>query len=249
MEKLVALPIKSTRNEEAKSYVNAIIYGQSGIGKTVLCSTAPKPLILSAEDGLLSLAGKDVDYVKINSLDAAIAAYNEIRKSENCLGYQSICIDSLSELAESILTDFKKEERDPRKAYGRMSDEINALVKKFKKLPLNVFFIAKIRVYVDEFAGKQSYGPGFPGKQLQDRLPYEVDLVLPLRLGKHKGEDYRFLQTAPDIQYEAKDRSGKLSGKEQPDLTVLLEKIQGKKVDSNESKETKEEENVNDITG
>ena len=50
--------------------IKALVYGRSGSGKTMFGGTAPKPLILSAENGLLSLAtsGLQVDTVEIKSL-------------------------------------------------------------------------------------------------------------------------------------------------------------------------------------
>lgn len=219
----MALKIQSTRDTAASQYINAIIYGQAGIGKTVLCGTAPNPIILSAEDGLLSLAGKDIDFAKITCFQDLIEAYNELKKGEH--DYQTVCIDSLSEVAETILAERKKNERDPRRAYGDMAEEIIAAVRKFKRLPMHVFFIAKQGRIEDAFTGKQSYGPAFPGQVLQSNLPYQVDLLFPMRLGKHEGKEFRYIQTAPDVQYEAKDRSGIFDAKEKPDLGVMIEKL------------------------
>ena len=220
----MALKIHSTREAAIDSHINAIVYGQSGIGKTVLCSTAPNPLILSAEDGLLSLAGQDIDFVKITKFQDLIDVYNELQKSKEH-GYQTVCIDSLSEVCETILAERKKEERDPRQAYGKMAEEIIAAVRKFKKLPYHIFLIAKQGRTEDQMTGKQSYSPSFPGQVLPANMPYQVDLLMAMRIGKHEGKEYRYLQTAPDIQYEAKDRSGALAAKEPPDLTALITKI------------------------
>lgn len=234
----MALKVQSTRETALDNYINAIIYGQAGIGKTYLCGTAPKPLILSAEDGLLSLAGKDIDFIKITKFQDLINVYNEVQKSKEH-GYETICIDSLSEVCEVILAERKLEERDPRQAYGKMADEIIAAVRKFKKLPYHTFFIAKQGRIEDQMTGKQSYGASFPGKVLPDNMPYQVDLILAMRIGKHEGKEYRYLQSAPDIQYEAKDRSGALSSKEQPDLTALITKIRNhanQQIDSKEEK-------------
>lgn len=235
----MALKIHSTKSIGEIAYINAIIYGQSGIGKTVLCGTAPKPLILSAEDGLLSLAGQDIDFVKITKLQDLIDVYNEITKALKTgdRPYETICIDSLSEVAEVILAEGKKEVRDPRQAYGSMAEEIVSAIRKFKKLPLHCIFIAKQGRTEDGMTGKQSYGPSFPGQVLPANVPYLIDLVLAMRLGKHEGKEYRYLQTAPDIQYEAKDRSGALDRKEPPDLAAIITKIRNHaKIETEETK-------------
>jgi len=232
------LKIKSTKQLANLSYMNAIIYGVSGIGKTVLCSTAPNPLLLSAEQGLLSLAGKDIDTVDINGLDEIHEAYKFLKNEEH--KYDSVCFDSISEIAEKILVAYKKEERDPRAAYGRMADEIIAIVRKFKALPMHVFFIAKQGRIEDAFSGKTNYGPSYPGQVLTQNLSYHLDLVLAMRMGKHEGKQFRYLQAKPDIQYEAKDRSGCLSSKEKPDLSILVDKIKAAK------KSTEDDETIID---
>lgn len=234
----MALKIHSTRTVGEIAYINAIIYGQSGIGKTVLCGTAPNPLILSAEDGLLSLAGQDIDFVKITKFSELINVYNEITKAlkEGERLYETVCFDSLSEVAEVVLAEGKKEVRDPRQAYGTMAEEIVAMVRKFKKLPMHCIFIAKQGRIEDGLTGKQSYGPAFPGQVLPNNIPYLIDLVLAMRMGKHEGKEYRYIQTAPDIQYEAKDRSGALALKEPPDLTAMITKIRNHAKSSIETK-------------
>ena len=55
----MAINLKSTATI-ASSGVKVLVYGQAGSGKTTLIRTAPAPLILSAEAGLLSLAGTDI---------------------------------------------------------------------------------------------------------------------------------------------------------------------------------------------
>ena len=53
----MAINLKTTATIES-SGVKVLVYGQAGSGKTTLIRTAPAPLILSAEAGLLSLAGR-----------------------------------------------------------------------------------------------------------------------------------------------------------------------------------------------
>ena len=65
-----------------------------------------------------------------------------------------------------------------------------------------------------------------PGSRLGTELPYLFDEVFQLRIGKQSdGKEYRFLRTRPDIQNEAKDRSGALDEMEPPDLNHIFGKI------------------------
>ena len=220
----MALTIKSTKDIANFKHINALVYGQSGIGKTVLCATAPKPLILDSENGLLSLSNTQVDSAEINNLNDLKEAFKFLSAAKH--EYQTVCVDSLSEVAEKVLIEYKAVERDPRAAYGKMAEEIFAVVRKFKQLPLHVIFTAKQTRIEDAFTGKSTFGPSFPGQQLPLNLPYQLDLVLALRIGQKDGNKFRFIQPQPDVQYDAKDRTGILDSKEKPNLSDLIAKIQ-----------------------
>ena len=219
----MAIKIVSARDTPALATVNAIVYGESGIGKTVLATTAPEPLIVSAEKGLLSIADTDVATTTINSLKQLIEVYNFLANEKH--NYLSVIVDSLSEVAQVVLNEYAAVERDKRQAYGKMGEEILAIIRKFRDLPMHTVFNCKQARIVDEFSGKTNFGPKFPGKMLEAEAPYQLDEVLVMRLKKHEGKEFRVIQTAPDIQYTAKDRSGKLAMLEKPNLSSIFEKI------------------------
>jgi hypothetical protein len=73
-----------------------------------------------------------------------------------------------------------------------------------------------------------------PGKTMTNGLSFFFDEVFALRIGKlGDGTTYRYLQTQPDLQYDAKDRSGRLKMVEEPDLTKVFNKIRMKKENDN----------------
>lgn len=218
-----SLNIVPANAQTQNPYVNALIYGVSGIGKTVLAATAPDVLIISAEDGLLSIAHKEVATTSIRSLEELTNTYDYLANESH--DFRSVNIDSISEVAQVLLVEFAAKERDKRKAYMKMADEILSLVRKFRALPMNLILNAKQARIVDEFSGKTSYGPKFPGRVLENEMAYQLDEVIAMRFHKFEGKEFRVLQTSPDIQYEAKDRSGKLEKFEKPDLAILFDKI------------------------
>jgi len=221
------MAIKLTTTKKSAKHVRALCYGDAGVGKTVLCATAPNPVIISAEGGLLSLAGHDIPVIEVRTVEDVQDAYRFLTESEDAKSFETICLDSISEIAEVLLAKLKSEDKDPRKSYGRLADDMSHLVRSFRDIPeYNIYFSAKMTRIEDDFSGISTFRPAMPGKTLVNGLPFFFDEVMALRIGQtDEGEDYRYLQTSPTVQYTAKDRSGKLDEMERPDLTSIFNKI------------------------
>ena len=225
------MAIKFTSTKEATGkYVKCLVYGNSGIGKTMLASTAPSPIIISSESGLLSLQDFDIPVIMVeNHLDLK-QALDFVKTSPKAEKFETVVLDSLSDIAESCLDYFRKNPENnntnPQAAYGLLADKLLPLIKGFRDIPnKNVYFIAKITVMADEYTGINKYAPMMPGRVLPNALPYLFDLVMPMRSAKNdKGDIVRFLQTVEDPQYIAKDRSRRLSQTEPANLSVIFEK-------------------------
>lgn len=114
----MAVRLQTTRDIGIRG-VKLLVYGAAGSGKTSLVRTLPSPVILSAEAGLLSLSGTDIPYIDISSMDDLKDAYEWVT-SEEAAQFKSICLDSISEIAEVVLNHEKKHAKDPRQAYGSM---------------------------------------------------------------------------------------------------------------------------------
>lgn len=225
------LRMTTTDRVSAVHGVKVLVYGQSGVGKTVLCATAPNPVIISAEAGLLSLRKVSIPVIEVTNVDELVQAHLWCLKSAEARQYDTICIDSISEIGEVVLANAKKQVKDPRQAYAELLEKMLTTIKAFRDLQgKHVYMSAKMEPMKDELTGIVRYGPSMPGQKLGPQLPYLFDEVF--RLGIHKtpqGEEYRFLQTQPDLQFEAKDRSGSLDRMEPPDLSHVFNKILGVK--------------------
>ena len=209
--------------------VKLLVYGQAGAGKTSLIKTLPSPVVLSAEGGLLSIADADVPYIEIGSMDDLREAYKWLESSTEAKEFKSVALDSISEVAEVVLAAEKKSTKDGRAAYGEMNTVMTDLIRAFRDLPgRHVYMSAKLEKLQDEM-GKVLYGPSMPGKTLSQGLPYFFDEVLALRVEKDsEGNSQRALMCDSDGAWLAKDRSGKLSQWEAPDLGAIVNKIGGK---------------------
>lgn len=225
--------------------IKCLVYGPAGAGKTMLCASAPAPIIVSAENGLLSLnyanlvrvfgeerakAVRSIPVLQVrNGLDLK-DVYEWIKNSHEAKQFQTVCWDSSSETAEVMLMAGKAAKNDPRQAYGEVADIISDYFRKFRDLPeKNVVITAKMGSIKDGVNGNLYYGPDFPGKQLGPQSPYWLDEVF--RIGVATATDtnttYRFLQTDRDQMYDGKDRSGVLNFYEEADLTKIFAKITG----------------------
>ncbi len=224
----MAVNIKNTGGLTANG-VKLLVYGAAGVGKTALIATLPAPICLSAEGGLLSIQDANLPYIEIASMDDLREAFAWCRDSNEAAGFQSVALDSISEVAEVVLAFEMKKQKDGRAAYGEMNTTMQELIRAFRDLPgKHVYMSAKLEKSADEM-GRMLYNPGMPGKSLTQGLPYFFDEVLALRVEKDgDGNTQRALMCDGDGLWLAKDRSGKLDAWEAPDLGAIIKKIGGK---------------------
>lgn len=227
------MAIRLTTTAQSSARCKCLVIGPSGIGKTRLCATAPKPLIISAEKGMLSLKDENLPVIEISNHIDLEDAYKFVTTDPRAKRFETICIDSVSDIAESCLAWFKENPVDgnthPQAAYGHMADKILPMLKKFRDLnDFHVYFTAKIKRQEDAYTGIDTFMASCPGRVLGPALPYLFDFVFQMRIGEtESGKKYRYLQTQPDLQYHAKDRSGKLNFIEEPNLAKIFAKALG----------------------
>lgn len=225
----MAINLKSTGNL-AGNGVKLLVYGAAGAGKTSLIPTLLNPIVLSAEGGLLSIQDAELPYIEITTMAELQEAYKWLAESAEAAQFESVAIDSISEIAEVCLNYEKKVNKDPRAAYGAMQEQMADIIRAFRDLPAkHVYMSAKLEKTQDEM-GRILYAPSMPGNKTGQSLPYFFDEVLALRVEKDaEGATQRALMCDSDGLWLAKDRSGKLDAWEAPDLTVIINKIGAKK--------------------
>lgn len=235
----------TTEQEIVSTGVKAIIYAPSGYGKTLLCATAPRPLIISAEKGLLSLSRRNIEKVfgvnawgvnydpmnvwTIENIDDLTQALNWCNNQANWQYFDTVIIDSLTEVGEKVLANAKGQVKDVRQAYGELIDKMIMTVKGFRDIPgKHVIFLTKAEMVKDEITGMTTLNVMMPGAKLAQQLPYLTDEVFYLGINKdNTGATYRYLQTSADLQRYAKDRSGMLDAVEPAHLAHIITKILG----------------------
>ena len=220
----MAINLQST-NTITASNLKVLVYGQAGAGKTSLIPTLPKPVILSAEGGLLSIAGSDIPFIQIKNMNDLREAYTWLTESDEAKQFESVALDSISEIAEVCLNSEKAKASDPRQAYGEMQTTMAEVIRLFRDLPMHVFMTAKLEKAQDEM-GRMLYSPSMPGNKTGQSLPYFFDMMLALRVEKDaEGIVQRALMCDSDGLWAAKDRSGKLEQWESADLGAIIAKL------------------------
>lgn len=224
----MTVSIKRT-GQLSQGSVKLLVYGQAGAGKTTLIQTLPDPIVLSAEAGLLSIQDANIPYIEINTMDDLQKAYSWLTTSPDAAEFKSIALDSISEVAEVVLAYELSRNKDGRAAYGELNKVMAEIIRSFRNIPdKHVYMSAKLEKAQDEM-GRMLYSPSMPGKTLSQQLPYFFDEVLALRVEKDaEGNTQRALMCDSDGLWTAKDRSGKLSVWEAPDLGEIITKIGGK---------------------
>lgn len=226
------MKIEFTSDISSKDGIKCIVHGNSGSGKTVLAATAPGPLIFSAEKGLLSLKRTKVPYIDISNYKQLNEAFTWAMSSAETKNYETFCLDSLSEIAEVILEEEKRKNKDGRAAHGATQDICYKMMRAFRDIKgKNVYFIAKTKMIdiVEDFQTYQRFIPIMPNNALQQQVPFFFDLVLHLYVGTDltTNKQYRAIHTQEKREWQAKDRSGLLAEIEPANLTNIFKKAVG----------------------
>lgn len=199
--------IKNTK-EASNDGIKVLLFSQSGTGKTTQLGTIEgKTLILSAESGLLVLKDKDIDVIDVPDIQTLGKAYIGIR--DGVLKYDTVCIDSLTEIGDMIVLELEQDEyySDPKNAFPmwkEYSKKIINIVKMFRDLKgINVVFTA-LRESV-EANGSVTYMPQIPAKKAQSKLVSMFDEVYYMVTNS---DGKRILHTNETSTYVAKTRAG-----------------------------------------
>lgn len=226
----MAIKLRSTL-EVAGQATKIIVYGAAKVGKTTLATTMPKPaVILSTENGLLSIADADMPFIEITSIADMIEAYEYVMSEEGSK-FKSIIIDSITDIGNIMLIAEKKNSKDPRAAYGTLNDTFGELLRKFRSLNDRHVLIIAERERIEDEEGRQLYGPSMPGKRLTQSLPHLYDGIFALRAEKNpEGQLVRALMTETDGLWAAgmrKSKSVQLEPYEAPDMSAIIAKLGG----------------------
>ena len=216
------MQILNTSKITAKDGIKVLVYGPSGVGKTRLALTVQSPFVFSAEKGLLSLRGSNIPYVDISTYSQMQEAYKWFVGSNESKQVGTLFLDSLTEIAQVILSEEKNKTKDPRKAYGAMQDSVYELIRQFRDMKGRNIALLCWEQLIEQGMSKKAC-PVIPSEKLLAALPYFWDLVLHHHHGRTQtGVVYQAFHTKDCDWWTAKDRSGQLDEIEEPNLGKLF---------------------------
>lgn len=155
------MPSKSKpviQKADARKFINMLIFGSSGVGKTHLIGTAPedprtdKVLVIDTERGTSSLRGTNIDVFHAQEIDDFSTIYNFLVNEKH--DYNLIVVDSLTETHLKALHNVVDDEvRDnPRRTdelaiertdYGKSLVQMRRIIRAFRDLNnVHVIFTA-----------------------------------------------------------------------------------------------------------
>lgn len=230
---------------EIVEWINALVYGDSGVGKTFLGGTADDDertsplLVLDVEGGVTTLRHRSrVDVIEIRSMKELERVHEKLYHSikRNKIMYGTVMIDSLPELADIDMRLIMRQAKDknpettdidvpsPRE-WGKQRNHMRLILRAFKDLPCHLYCTALANSHTEENQPTKHY-PAFAGK-LRLEIPGFVDIVGFLTSTANVNQDItRRMQVVGTNRVIAKDRTQALGKSvENPTIPKLWDLI------------------------
>lgn len=203
--------------------VKALAYGPPGSGKSPLFASAPRPVLCAVEPGMLSMRR----FTNLPAWEAFTPEridefFNWLFGSAEARHFDTVGVDSVSQMAEIYLKRALGRNRDGRAAYGEMSREVMNWLDKLYYLPnKHAYLIAKEGT--NEIGGVVRRRPFFPGQDLNIKVPHLYDEILHVaQVNVPNVGEVNAIRTAGTFDVLARDRSGRLNVFEPMDLSALF---------------------------
>lgn len=184
----------------SEPYIHVFLYGHTGSSKTTSASSFPRPLFLvpKTEASILTLRGKDFDYIEIENTDQMVEALEHFwvlqqQKGAAALPFETLVFESLSHYCDMLTGEvFKKRAGDKKNTaplptldlltkgamqtqdWGVLRGHFLALQRMLKRLDCNVVYTA-----LADAPSSDGFKPGNPLIQgaAKDLVPSACDII------------------------------------------------------------------------
>ena len=203
----------------------AVIYGGPGSGKTPIINTCHKPVMLACEPGLLSMKGSTVPTYEGYEASRIHEFMRWLTTSSEAKNYDTVAIDSVSQMAEIILLDHSKTIKHGLQQYGETAKDVMNIMRQLYFIKdKHTYLVAKEEIV--DINGVKFRRPHYIGQQLPIAVPHLFDLILHLSKANipNVGTTLAF-RCQGSFDVVARDRSGKLNEYEPPNFSAIVEKV------------------------
>lgn len=221
------MDIRSLRQarEFALTYgAKSVIYGGPGSGKTPIINTAPRPVMLACEPGLLSMRNSSVPTFFAPDADKIDEFFKWFFHSKEPEAFDTLALDSVSQMCELYLQRAQKQNKHGLAAYGQMArDVMSQLNPLFYMQKKHAYLIAKQQTLNSN--GSNTKIPYFPGQQLPVDVPHLYDFILHLDTQNVPGVgQVKAFRCIGSMDTVARNRTGNLDEFEPPHFGNLVTK-------------------------
>jgi hypothetical protein len=207
---------KLQRTDQLKATFGTVLgYGPAGAGKTrsikSLKAAGFNPVVIACElgetHGLLSLASEEIPYIVVRTHAETIDVIREMKKKPGRIEYEqtefgAAVLDSITQWGEFPLERYvelkgwddlhgvtvKGSGKDPRTAYGYLSEKGRQLYKELFELHGHLYVIAREGLFGGSDEVPPFAAPELPGQKLPREIPGWPDATVRLRViaGQHR---------------------------------------------------------------
>lgn len=202
-----------------------IVYGPAGSAKTPIFNTAPRPVLLATEPGLLSMRGSKIPTWEAYTPERINEFFKWFFGSTETKNFDTLGIDSSSQIADTYLLSALKSNKHGLKAYGEMAENtMEHLRTLYYTRYKHTYVIAKEEI--KDLDGQTMRRPYFPGNVLPIAVPHLYDFILRLaktNVPEAQGEVLAF-QCNGSYNVLSRNRTGNLNVYEPPNFSALVNK-------------------------
>ncbi len=203
----------------------ALIFGPAGTGKTPILNTAPRPLLLATEPGLLSMKGSVIPTWEAYTPARIDEFFKWFFNSNETKNFDTLGIDSGSQVADVYLVDAQKNNKHGLKAYGEMAENtMEHLRTLYYTRYKHTYVVCKEEI--KDLDGQSMRRPYFPGQVLPIQVPHLYDFIIRCAKTNIPGVNGEVLafQCVGNYNILARNRTGNLNQYEEPHFGKLVEK-------------------------
>lgn len=219
--------MQSLENLVLNQKMKLLIYGQSGSGKTVFSTGAPKPLVLDFDGKVSSAASyyaannperlKEISYENLTDIPGQKRPFRRFKEilqglqkdaAEGKLKHETVILDSLTLFLDAFMADIMAENPGVKRPnnvpalqdYQILNIQFKDVMSALLGLPCHIVVVGHITSETNQETGRIFWKPLVPGK-LADRLPQIFTEVYRSYVVTKDGQAQHLMQTGSDGEY------------------------------------------------